>query len=128
MRCIDHVLEDLERFLAAKPLYRLGELEQRVERLERSTKMSQDALSNEVAAVAAAESALETKVAAVGKSVSDEIARVEAVISGLKSQPNPDQTQIDAAVAQLETIKTGLAKQVDALTSSQTALDAEQAG
>ena len=90
--------------------------------------MSQDALSNEVAAVAAAEFALETKVAAVGKSVSDEIGRVEAVISGLKSQPNPDQAQIDAAVAQLETIKTGLAKQVDALTSSQTALDAEQAG
>jgi len=123
---MDHVLKDLEELLEHNPLHRIRELERRVSELERSTKMSQDALTNEVAAVASAEQALEGKVTAVGQSVSNEIQRVEAVISSLKNQANPDQAQIDAAVAQLENVKAGLQKQVDALATSQTALDTEQ--
>ena len=127
MRCIDHLLEDLERLLGKNPVARLEQLETRLEQLERSMQMSQDALTNKVAEVVADEQALETKVSAIGESVTAEIKRVEGVISNLKSQPNPDQTQIDAAVAQLEAVKTGLTSQVALLNTSQAALDAEQA-
>src|SRR5271169_1715954 len=127
MRCVDHLFEDLERLLEKHPVARLEQLETQLNQLERSIKMSQDALTNKVAEVVADEQALEAKVAGIGQSVTTEIQRVEAVIAQLKSQPNPDQTQIDAAVAQLETVKTGLTNQVAALTASQTTLDAEQA-
>jgi len=127
MRCLDHLLGDLEHLLEHDPMQRIREIERRVEELERSSSMAQDALSNEVAAVAQAEQNLEAKVAAVGESVTNEIQRVEAVISNLKNQTNPDQGQIDAAVVQLESVKAGLQKQVDALANSQSALDAEQA-
>ena len=49
MRCVDHLFEDLERLLEKRPVERLEQLETQLNQLERSIKMSQDALTNQVA-------------------------------------------------------------------------------
>jgi hypothetical protein len=95
-------------------------------KLKGTIRMSLQDLTDAAQGVVDEAAALITEVGVVGNSVTAEIARVEAAIAAAKST-GVDPALLDPITAQLATAKTNLANAQAALTTSQQALDAEQA-